>query len=282
MRGLGKLLELQSGGIKMTEFLERMVLTLNASEALNLFVAFMAGVLSVILLMMLVHFAFLRAKRALGIEPTVDELLRRTFFLRSEITQLRRNTTLNYSRFRDLASAWQSIAIIAGLVAGGLWTFTTFSDTRQRESAQLQFAKLQLETTKSFHFDLQLDAKQLTRGKPGRDGSRFVRVDISFKVRGNWIPDDSGTFDVGKAEFKMVEIAGVQANGLFSYFKGSERTIAISMGLGHRLGAAKFIEGTTATYSALQTVPRPGLYMVSFRGTLRNSPVSAVTYIEVT
>jgi hypothetical protein len=266
----------------MKEFLQEIGLQLSRHEWFRVGMAFAAGLLLLITIEIVIAICRWSWRRSRGLPPTVADLEYKTNYLKREITALRKKVGEDHEHFRNIAAGWQSVAIAVGVVAGGLWTFTTFSDTRQRESAQLQLAKLELETVKRFEIDLDLKATQLTFPKRS-PAPRFIRVDLSYKVGGNWVPEDRKTLDFMRGEFTLVLVASVDNEGKMSYYSGSERHLIFTTGP-TRITRTSLIAGTSDSFTALQMVPRPGLYRISWEGLLVGPPeraLSAVTYVDV-
>ncbi len=174
-------------------------------------------------------------KAALPDDP--DELKKVIIDLRERVSPL------SSEWLRDSMAALQSIVVVGALVFGGIWSFGNFFDTRQHEIAYLQARKLELEidklkldTVKRFDFDLELKATQLSFPRDTKT-PRFIRVDLSWSSRGNWVPEGSDVLDLSSEDFKLVELARVEPTGDWIYLKNSERTFKVKRGLGDLLAS---------------------------------------------
>ncbi|HSE87285.1 MAG TPA: hypothetical protein VLJ79_13765, partial [Candidatus Binatia bacterium] len=94
---------------------------------------------------------------------------------------------VSIARFKDLASAAQSVAVVVAVVIGGIWTLYVFTSLAQREKAELDVKKALLEKAKQ---ELQpraiLDIK-LSISQPDwpKQPKPLVQVIITAKNNGN-------------------------------------------------------------------------------------------------
>ncbi len=239
----------------MNEFLKEIGLQLSQHEWLRVGVAFVAGFLLLILIEIVVSLSRWGWRKSRGLPPTVGDLQRTNRFLSTEITTLRKKLGDNHERFRNIAAGWQSIAIGVGVLAGGFWTVTSL----QRESAELQYQKLQLELTKRSRLTMDLDTEQITFPAASK-GERIVKFNLKISRGGNWTPAKS-YIDLENAKLRVTQIARVEPNGNVWRFRNTWdvrfETGAVT------ITRAFVVDGSTRIFEAVQNLPGRGLYAVT-------------------
>ncbi len=239
----------------MNEFLKEIGLQLSQHEWLRVGAAFVAGFLVLIVIEIVISLSRWGWRKARGLPPTVGDLQRANRFLNTEITTLRKKLGDNHERFRNIAAGWQSIAIGVGVIAGGFWTVTSL----QRESAELQYQKLQTELTKRTRLTIALDTEQLTF-PTAPTGERIVKFNLSITRGGNWTPAKS-YIDLENAKLRVTRISRVEPNGTVWRFKA---TWDVRFETGSvKLTRANVVDGSTRVFEAIQSLPGRGLYAVT-------------------
>jgi hypothetical protein len=61
------------------------------------------------------------------------------------------------ARFKDLASAWQSIFTILAIIGAGIWALYTFLNLQQVDIAHGQLKKMELEALREARFDISME-----------------------------------------------------------------------------------------------------------------------------
>jgi hypothetical protein len=170
--------------------------------------------------------------------------------------------TIDWAKWKDIAATLQSCVVIAGIIAGGIWSLNLFSETKQREIAEAQLANVrqQMETLDLNNkkqnlkrVTLQLEQLRTPSGKPILAAKAFAENkdstnwDIDFAKSYIFITDlgeksEDGRATMGSFQWRRT-LAQLHSDDVFS------TSYSLLPGGGNR-------------YVAYVVVPHPGFYAV--------------------
>ena len=161
--------------------------------------------------------------------------------------------------FRHVAAGLQSLAVVIGLVIGGVWTFIVFRAQLSISRARATLDKLNRELERNSAIGLEISAQQLNIPE---DDNRYVLATLTITNRGNqntrlvW---DHKPLSVAIVRFQQrsddVLLAEVSRTAIYFLTESGKRLEERSAGI--RVGDKKRYEAVLPVYS-------PGLFLVTF------------------